>query len=94
MIKRVVIGWGYLNSYLFCQLKGWSLRETKIVSINYCQGLRGLGPHVETWVVGPEWKYSTNDWNDIMDVMIAQNKSYSYGDTDWLVQRASDSNSD
>lgn len=85
MIKRVVIGWDYTNARLFCHLKGWDHRETKLVSTDYFRALRGLGPHVELWVVGPEWRYSLHDWHEIMDVMSALNKSYSYGDTDWLV---------
>ena len=83
-VRRVAVGWSYHNARLFIQLKGWNFRDTTIVSTEYLSGLRAVRD-AEVWVVGPEWKFNPQGLTDVYDVLHWQNKTYHYGETDWLL---------
>ena len=82
--RRVVVGWSYHNTRLYCQLRGWNFRDTVIVSTEYYSALRAIR-NTEVWLVGPEWKFRSSDLTDIYDVLQAQGLTYRYGETDWLL---------
>ena len=83
-MRRVVVGWSYDNARLYCQLRKWSFRDTKIVSTEYLSGLRAIRDY-EVWILGPEWKFRRDDFIDIINILASQNKPYHYGETDFHV---------
>lgn len=82
-MRRLVIGWSYLNAYLFCQLKGWDPTKTKIIAgPSYHQNLRAIRGYDEVWFLGPDDMYKNTDLWDIFDALDAQYITPQYGSTD------------
>lgn len=82
-MKRLVVGWSYMNSYLFCQLKGWDPTKTKIVAgPSYYQQLRAIQGYDEIWHLGPDSLYRYTDLWDIYEVLRVQDIRPLYGSTD------------